>query len=289
MSAPEQAPASPPVQPPNPPPATPPVVPPAEKHSSPSPAPNQPATSNRNRLIAAVAGLILAAVVGVPVTKLVTGPAADPPKVTLDTSLAVQLYDELDIDAKVPAGVVFSWIVPKQPGMTFRSSGASGFFFAQKTGVYYVGIAWMTPAGIDKTWCEVTVTITKPAPPPIRPPFKPPVTPQPPPPEQPASFMIGVVDANPTTSRDVMVAFISDQTLNDRMGKGKHVFEWVDRTGNDAFGKAVPEMAPWVKAAFVKPLPWVYIVERQTNVLRWDGPLPKTPAELNNKLMEIGG
>lgn len=184
----------------------------------------------------------------------------------LPASMLAPLGDFKDIAANPPAGAKFSWQVPKQQGVSWRSSGATLFFLAKIPGIYQIGFSWVEGGDIQTLWCEVTVADPAPtipvAPKPVA--------------AMPIPLWIVVID-QPGANSAWMPTFTTSSLLNTRMGGIGHLWKFVDRNGRDEKGQPVPELAAFVAQSQIKALPYVYLVDVATKISKWEGPLPYGP------------
>lgn len=202
-------------------------------------------------------------------------PIKDPPKDSskevlapiLDSSASAALGEIKDIKARPPAGAKFSWQVPPQGGMSFRTSGDTLFFVGQKPGIYQIGFSWID-GEIKTVWCEVTVADGAGVGPPK------PVGPSPP--TGPIPLTVIIIGQTGDTAW-MPTFFSSTSALGSRMTAVGHQWKYADRNGKDEKGQVVAEVAGWVQQSQIRPLPWVYVVDAQAKLLRWEGPLPVNP------------
>lgn len=150
----------------------------------------------------------------------------------------------LDIQASLPMGVPFTWAIPDQPGIDFRSAGLTGYLFPQQPGTYFIGIAYGNP--IQHSWMTVKID-GQPGNP----------APQPPPNPGPVSGPLTIIvafDKIPT-----LPPYSGFTPLTDYMLAKNHKWKLVDKEGKDSRGVALnPQLA---NAIIGKTLPYAVVVD----------------------------
>lgn len=233
-------------------------------------------------VLMAVAGLLFAAacvmlpyVTGMDVQPPPPAPPAvmaeqptPPTKVFTKASVTVPPGRVYDLKAAIPDGVNYAWAVPEQPGIDFRSSGASGFLFPQNAGTYFVGLAYGNP--IQVAWVTVVVSgsanLPTPGPQPVPPP-------SPPPPSKTGPLtLIVVYDKIP-----VLPPFSGAMPLTDAMLAKGHQWKLIDRSGKDSRGAMVADPGK-LPAAFKAGPPYLIVADNE-GVISLQ-PLPTTQEEM---------
>ncbi len=82
--------------------------------------------------------------------------------------------------------------------------------------------------------------------------------------------------------------FLSDPGLQQYLGAKHWTTRIADKDTRDANGKTPADLKPYFERAAGKSLPRMYLVDDQ-GVLRIEGAVPSTPAELLDLLRKVGG
>lgn len=142
----------------------------------------------------------------------------------------------------------------------------------------------------------IVVTALGPGPAPPGPPQPPtpPVKPEPPKPPAPDKItpvqLVVVVVEETGDAAAGRGAFFRDKPLTDRLQAKGHKWAAFDKDVIDnTTGKPPEDKAYYLKLAAGKGFPQVFLVEAKTGVVRYQGDMPGTPAELLALIQKYGG
>lgn len=210
-----------------------------------------------------------------------------PPKVEGDPGIPIQI-------AAAYKGKNVVWKAPDK-GLVVIDGG----FFAGDSGKALL----FGPSGTYRLWAftsvkdvvssaECVVVIRGPPVPPVPPvPVPPGPNPPGPTPGPLAKLVIVVIEETAQASAD-RAAYINNKELQDRIKAKGHTWKLADQDAKDPQGNTPPSLAPYIAEAKKHGLPYLFLVNRiddKTGEVRYQGALPKTPAELVKLIEQVGG
>jgi hypothetical protein len=221
---------------------------------------------------------------------LLAAPAAPAQlRITGDTKVREHTIARLTAEGAADAALI--WDVDQEDKVDAIEWGSS-LFFVGPPGSYRIkcrAIRVKDGRPIAET-ARATVVIEAASPPPPPPPPGPTPPPPPPPPPTPVvvkTLWILVVEETAEASAN-RGEFFANRELIDRIRAKGHRYRVADKDVKDKDGRQPADLAPWLKRAAGKSLPQLFLISQDGDIL-FEGPLPKTPAELVALMVKVGG
>jgi hypothetical protein len=179
-------------------------------------------------------------------------------------------------------GTGFAWLTFSKGLSGGSCNGAKEFWFTGPPGEYQVALIVTAEGQIATDQKVITITGDGPGPEPKPDPPKPDPTPP-----QPAKLYVVIIEttASAVAARGQM---LTNQELAKRMSDKGHRWRVVDQFVTDQNGQPPDDVARYIAKAKTKTLPQLFLVDEHGNP-RFEGDLPRTPAELLALIQKVGG
>ena len=184
-----------------------------------------------------------------------------------------------------PQKTLFFWTVP--PGAEVVDNGAElkVIRFAGNH-LFQCRVVTWTPDGFQQETYQLRIRFQSPEPIPPPPPPVPPEPPEPPTPEVKTLWLVVVEET--ADAKEDRAAWLTYAPLVDYFKAKKHRFRVIDKDVKGPDGQPPRELQPYIAAAQVGPLPFLFLVNESGDVL-YRGGLPSTPADLLSLVKKVGG